>query len=234
MPAVQMTSASHVDVSFGGRARSVVVALLSIGMLGCEPSANRRTPVASPLAVAHRLVAARQAGDLVALQKLVLPERAAEVARALVAMDDLIRANQQLCSFLRREVRAGLAEVVDQSHLATRLGIFSRDVRLLEARPIDADTVDVTFTVGDRLPAERARFALLDSAWRYDPVDPQPPLFVEGVRALTAALRSLHDDLESGALSRAAVRRDPNIFIAEAQERLSDAAARLPTRAPSP
>jgi hypothetical protein len=194
----------------------------------CTRSPAPRSPVPrSPRDTVERLIAARESGSYQALGELIRPERAQQVIRTLMAVDEFLHANRVLCDYVHETFALGLSQSIDQSDWGARLDIFSRYVELVDQR-IEGDTAVVTFTVDGRVPVRRARLVRVDGAWRYDPgpgYDAQLPAAFE---RMAQGLRRVLDDLKSGRLAADAIRADPRKLVEEVRVRLQPGIGLLP------
>ena len=201
-------------------------------VLGC-PACERAAPpdnaaVRSPRETIQRIIAAREAGSYQTLNELIVRERAHEVVKTLMAVDEFLHANKTLCDYVRGTFALGLSQSIDQSHWGAHLDIFSRHLELIDQR-IEGDTATVTFTVDGRIPVRRARLVRIGGAWRYDPgsgYDPQLPTAFE---RMARGLRQVLDDLKDGRLSADAIRANPQRLVEEVRVRLQPGIKVLPT-----
>jgi hypothetical protein len=197
--------------------RSWGVAWVGLAALGWSCSRSpTNSPAGAPPLTPHqtltRLIAGRAARQYTELQGLVCPGHGHEVVETLVAVDDLLAANQTLGEVLRQRGFSGLAQTIDQSYLADHLDVFSPYVELLD-EVITGDTAAVSFTSDGRLPARQARLRRVDGAWRYDPGPGYDPNLPEAFHRIAKGLRQVADDLEGGRPSATELRDAPDRFI---------------------
>lgn len=189
---------------------SLALVCLTAGVLtGCD----RPEPPPGPKAVLRELIAARAAHDHQRIIAHTHPERARTLVSTLLALDEFLVANNRLCDALRAAGLTGVAQSVDQSHLAHRLGVFSPRVELLDEH-ITGDTAEVAFTVDGRLPARRAQLVRRDGRWCYDP-GPAPPRLPDAFREMARGLREARATFERGDITVAEIKRDPAIMLSE-------------------
>jgi hypothetical protein len=215
-------------------ARPVWIGLyLLVAAAGCEraPDASPRTaaaaPAQSPRQVIERIVQARARSAEKELRGLIVAERAEAVVETLAAVDELMTANQALCDYITREVGVGIVPAVDQGRIGRNLDVFSPHVAVVDER-IEGDKATVTFTIDGRLPAQHARLKLQERAWRYDPGEGYSAELPAALRRMASGLREALEDLESGRVALADVRRDPAVLIEHVRQCLTPGVALLP------
>jgi len=178
---------------------------------GCERSASTSQPAASglgPRQTVARLRELRAQRRYAELRSLVVPERGPEVVTTLLAFDDFLDANRQLCTWIRDHVGLGLAETIDQSYMGDFLGIFAAHVQLLDER-IRGDEATVSYTVAGQLPAQQAILRRVNRVWRYDPEGGYSAQLPQAFHELARGLDRAREELESGRLSPEQVRVAP-------------------------
>lgn len=221
--------------------RMVAIAAVVIACSACDRSADRSpasaaastAPEGTPRAVIERLLAARESGLYEPMGELVVPGRAHEVVRTLMAVDEFLLANRVLCNYVREEISLGLSQSIDQSRWGDHLGIFSRYVELVEER-VEGNTATVSYTVDGQIPVQHASLRRIDRCWRYDPgpgYDPQLPM---AFQRMARGLRHVLDDLKAGRLSADAIRADPQRLIEEVRVRLLPGIKMLPVPTTQP
>jgi hypothetical protein len=211
--------------------RRLIVGGALVACVGCSPP-SRPVPQTQPAGPGPRLTLVRltelRAGhkyrDMTAL---VVPERAQQVESFLMALDDFLAANGRLGNWLCDHGAVGLAQTIDQSYVADDLriyagedlGIFSRHVELLDAQ-IDADEATVSYTAGERVPAQRVRMRRVDGTWRYDPGPGYSEHLPVAFHDLARGLDQMLTELETGRISDADLRGSPDVFLEKVQARL--------------
>lgn len=204
------------------------------GWLGCSRSPSQQAaqaggnlPAVSPRETVARLIEARRTGAYQAMTPLIVPARAADVLTTLVAVDDFLSANQQLCDLVRDKVGLGLAQTIDQSFRAYYLDIFSKYVELLDEQ-IAGDDATVSFTVDGHLPALHAHLRIVAGSWRYDPGPGDYMQLADAFGRMARGLRQVVAEIESGRLSAAQLRDDPELLVREVDIRLRPGVKLLP------
>jgi len=197
-----------------GTPRTAVLALLNLVLLtigGCERGVPSSQPASSglgPRETVARLRELRAQRRYAELRSLVVPERGPEVVTTLLAFDDFLDANRQLCAWIRDHVGLGLAETIDQSYIGDFLGIFATHVQLLDEN-VRGDEATVSYTVAGQLPAQRAVLRRVNRVWRYDPEGGYSPQLPQAFHELARGLDRARGELESGRLPPEQVRAAP-------------------------
>jgi hypothetical protein len=213
----------------------VATMFLAVMLLGgCERSAAPAAP-APPTATGTRgprqtlleLRELRRTRHYDRMKTLIVAPRAPGVIQTLLAIDDFLAANERLCNWVRDQVGIGLAQSIDQSYLGDDLGfylcnsmnVFASDVELLDESAHGEDAV-VSFIVSGRSPAEEAQLHRSAGAWCYDPGRAVPAGFAAAFRDMTAGLRELVAELETGQISVADVRDERELLMDKVQAKL--------------
>lgn len=191
------------------------------------PWAGRDRPTPSPREVVQQLIALRQAGAYPDMKPLIVPERVTEVINTLVAVQDFLGANDQLCELVRREVGGGLSQTIDRGRLAYDLDIFSRYVELLDER-VAGDVATVGFLVDGQVPPRHAALRRCGQAWCYDPGPGDYRRLADAFERLARGLRQTADEIRSGRLPASALREDPDRLAEELAVRLLPGVKLLP------
>jgi len=208
--------------------RLLLATTVALCCAACERTSSpqsSRTP--SPRATIERVIAARDSGSYQTLNELIVPGRAPEVIKTLMAVDEFLHANKSLCDYVRDAFALGLSQSIDQSHWGANLDIFSRYVELIDQR-VAGDTATVTFTVDGRIPLRHARLVRTGGVWRYDPGPGYDPGLPAAFQRMAHGLRQVLDDLRGGRLSADAIRADPQQLIEEVRVRLQPGIKMLP------
>ncbi len=190
-----------------------------------DPAAQ---PADSPRAVMEALIALRARREYARMERWILTGQAAPVINFLLALDELMAANERLQLYIRREIGPALAQHVDQSALARHVEIFSPHVRLLdETRTGDAATV--SFTVDGRLPAREARAVRLPNGeWRYDPGTGYSAALPAAFRRMAVGMDQAIADFRTGRLTAEEVRARPALLIQFVADHLREGIQMLP------
>lgn len=189
------------------------------------PAAPRST--GSPTEVIREILRVRAAAKYAALRELVLTDRAEDVTRTLLVVDDFLAANRMLCDQIREKVGPGVSARVDQSHLADHLDVFSRYVELI-GEEIEGDDAVVRFMIDGKLPARSARLRRVAGGWRYDPGSGYSDDLIRAFETMTSGLRQLADELRSGTADVAAFRENPDRLVEEVRLRMLPGVKLLP------
>ena len=163
------------------------------------------------------------------LRRLVVPERAHEVVKTLVAVDEFLMMNKALCDYVRENFTLGLSQSIDQSRLGRNLDVFSEYVQVIEQR-VDGLRATVSFTVDGRLPLRRAELVKVDGGWRYDPGEGYDPQLPAAFQRMARGLQHVLDDLKSGRLAADTLRAEPELLIEEVRVRLIPGIKMLPAQ----
>lgn len=162
-----------------------------------------------------------------ALVAQVAPPHGADVVELLLAVDDFLGTNEQLCHWLREYVGLGVAQTVDQAYVADDLalyvgdglGVFSRRVELLDDA-VDGDVAEVAYVPEGRLPARRARLVRVDGTWRLDPGPGYSAQLPTAFRDMAQGLGLVLRELESGRPSADEIRSNPLVLMEKVKARL--------------
>ncbi len=203
-----------------------LVALLLFGG-GCDRGPVDPAPARERL---QDLVFARRAGDLAAVERLVLPARRTELIETLTAIDGFVEAAERLQDYVRRTFGAALAEGVQLAALGRNLGVLSADVELLDARPLadEAGVVRVSYVAGNAPPARYARMVRSDGSWWYDPGEGFDPALPAAFRRMAEDLARFQAELEGDEALRTRIHRDAQVFQDALAERMAPGLGMLP------
>jgi hypothetical protein len=192
-----------------------------LSLLGCSgsedtPSPAEPTPTAvpavGPRATVEQILTLRAERQYAALRAHIKPGDGGKLVATLIAIDDLLDANEVLQQWVLTNVGPSAARTIDQDYLSDALGIFSRNVELLDDA-LEGDVATVTYTVGGRLPAQVARLVRVGDAWCYDPEDGYSPALPEALHELAHGLERTRDELASGRWNRDELARNPNQIV---------------------
>lgn len=213
----------------------LLLAALSLAP-GCNPAppavnagASSPSPAAVVLALREHL-AARRYGQM---SELILAEQAAAVVRYLMAMDDFLTANAQLREFVSARISDADAHMLDFSHLAGNLDIFSPYVAIVSEH-IDGDVASVAYTIDQRLPVRHARLLRVTGAWRYDPGAGYQADIIPAVAEIAQGFRRTLNELKSGKLDPDTLRGNSARLFDEVRIRIQPGLKMMPTRAAPP
>jgi hypothetical protein len=206
--------------------RSLLVSSIAFSLLaGCgrapAPSraASQNAAPRSPRETVDQLLSARTARAYQKMKPLIVDERADDVVATLLAVDEFLAANRDLCETVRDRVGVGLAQSIDQSEIGRNLEIFSAYVELLDVT-IAGDEATVGFLVDGRLPAKHAKLRRVGGQWRYDPQEGYDSQIPAAFHRMARGLRQATTEITSGRLAADALRADPQRLINEVRLRL--------------
>jgi len=205
---------------------TLIALAASIGCAGCARSSSPSQdaskagdPAETPRETLVRLIAARQAHAYRDMRTLILPQYAEQVINYLMAVDDFLLANRELCEYVRDQVGLGLAQNIDQSHMAANLEVLSPYVELLD-EVVEGDVATVSFVVDNNLPVKRAELRRMGDTWRYDPGPGYAPELPQAFHRMARGLRQALQEIKSGRLSPQMLRDDPDLLVKEVEVRL--------------
>ncbi len=176
---------------------------------------------ADPRELVRALRAAQQGGEYEEVAAGIAGGRGGEVVALLQAINEFLGANEQLCQWVRERVGVGAAQMIDQSYIVDDLspyvgesmGVFSRDVALLDVRRAAAE-VTVAYKVGGRLPARSVTLVRADGeAWRLRVDEPCGASLPEAFAELRRGLETVLLELQQGRHAAEALRRDPERLV---------------------
>ncbi|MCG3128334.1 MAG: hypothetical protein CHACPFDD_03217 [Phycisphaerae bacterium] len=236
-PAVCSWCAFWADAPRRAGARAVARAGLLLASLalavGCNPApptVNAGASAPSPSAVVQALrahLAARRYGQM---SELILAEQASAVVRYLMAMDDFLTANAQLREFIAARISDADAHMLDFSHLAGNMDIFSPYVAIVSEH-VEGDVATVAYTIDQRLPVRHARLLRVNGTWRYDPGAGYEPEIIPAVAEMAQGFRRTLAELKSGKLDPEALRGNSQRLFDEVRIRIQPGLKMMPTRA---
>lgn len=221
-----MRARQHCQRSASIAGGTLIALAATIGCAGCARSSSPSQdaskagdPAETPRETLVRLIAAREAHVYRDIRALILPQHAEDVVTYLMAVDDFLLANRELCQYVRDQVGLGLAQNIDQSHMAANLEIFSPYVELLD-EVVEGDAATVSFVVDSNLPVKRAELRRIGDTWRYDPGPGYDPELPRAFHRMARGLRQALQEIKSGRLSPQMLRDDPDLLVKEVEVRL--------------
>jgi hypothetical protein len=129
----------------------------------------------SPLQTVRRVHELRLAGELVLLERYLVPEQRRAIIELIQSVDQLVLANHVLREAVTEHLGAATAQRFDRPQVANIIGVFSHDVEILGER-IEGDEAVVTIQVARRLPLSQVELMRTATGWR---IQTDPP--IEGV-----------------------------------------------------
>ena len=223
-----MTSSMRLRLTCAGSAVWLVLAACSRNTSQTPDSASAAQSSETPLATIKAMIAAREAGDYKLIESLTRPDAAHLLAETLMAVDEFLSANARLCAVVHDVVGPGLPRTIDQSQLAANLDIFSPYVEVLDEEVIEGASATVSFVVDHRLPAKHTKLQQIDGRWYYDPGSVDATNLPAAFRRMARGLRQVREEIESGRLSRKALRENPERLMNEVRVRLMPGVKLLP------
>ncbi|MCB9866383.1 MAG: hypothetical protein H6816_07085 [Phycisphaerales bacterium] len=158
-------------------------------------SAKAPTVSRSPSATVKDLHDARWSGQHKAMLALIVPEQRDAVLSLVLAVDQLIAAEDMLQQALRNGIGEGSAERFRQRRqVANIIGPLSRDVEVV-GEHIDGDHAEVTIQIAGRVPLERVELVHRDAGWLVQTDDPIPGL-ADALKDLAAVTRRFAGDVK--------------------------------------
>ncbi len=118
----------------------------------------------------------------------------------LMAVDRLLAGNEAALAAIRKACPSFPVERFDLSPITDRLGLFSRNLRLIEVKE-NGTQATVTVQNGERLPLEYLEFVRQADRWLYQPGPPGPRI-VPHLSQMTDALNRLARSVAERPMSR--------------------------------
>ena len=184
------------------------------------------TPLQTVLAV-HKY---RAEGRLAMIESHVVAEQRPYVLELLHAVDRLAAADQALGDAITRRLGRLTAEAFDYSQVANLVGVFSRDVDVLDEK-IEGDAAVVMVQIAKRVPLDSVHLVRSGGRWLIRTDAPIPGLAAELGRladVLSAAARRVAD----GRLTAEQLRRELDAQSAEVRRRIVEMT--VTTKSPAP
>lgn len=140
----------------------------------------------TPLAVVEAVHASRIVGEFDALADHLCCDQGDAVVELVRCVDRLESANRKLTDAVTRTLGRAAAKRFDRAQAGNVIGVFSRDVRVVDERIADR-TATVSIQVGSRLPLQQVELIREGDRWRIR-VDPPIPGVSEELCRLADAL----------------------------------------------
>jgi hypothetical protein len=156
-----------------------------------------------------RLVRVREyhrTGRLSLVERSIVPEQRTAVSELLYTVDRLGRAGDAFHEAVRKHLGLASAEMFDYSQVANIIGVFSRDVELIDQR-IEGDAAVVTIQVAGRVPLDEVHLVLRDGQWLITTDPPIAGLAVE-LRKLADVWVDLSRQIEKQRLTASELKRE--------------------------
>lgn len=165
------------------------------------------TTVRSPIETLRALHAARWSGRYSAMQELIVPEQRDAVVSLVLAVDQLIAAENNLQQTLRATIGEGSAQRYRQrTQVANIIGPLSRDVRWISEH-LDGAHAVVMMQVADRIPLERVELTQSPTGWLVQTDKPIPGL-AEALGELAAVTRRFAAEVQRNRFEATAIERE--------------------------
>ena len=184
------------------------------------------TPFQTVLAV-HKY---RVEGRLGMIESYLVAEQRPHVLELLHAVDRLTAADQALGDAITRSLCRLTSEDFDDSQVANLVGVFSRDVDVLDEK-IEGDAAVVTVQIAKRVPLDFVHLVRSGGRWLIRTDAPIPGLAAELGRladVLSAAARRVAD----GRLTAEQLRRELDAQSADVRRRIVEMT--VTTKSPAP
>lgn len=172
------------------------------------------TPLQTVLAV-HKY---RAEGRLGMIESHLVVEQRPYVLELLHAVDRLVAANQALGDAITRRLGRLTAEAFDYSQVANLVGVFSRDVDVLDEK-IVGDAAVVTVQIAKRVPLDSVHLVRSGGRWLIRTDTPIPGLAVELGR-LADVLSAVVCRVADGRLTAEQLRRELDAQSADVRRRI--------------
>lgn len=172
---------------------------------------------------AERIRSLRHDGRYRELRNYIVPEHAAIVIDFLMAMDDVIAANESVQLAIRKNAPASQAKNWDLGAMRYLQGVFSDDVKVIDEKVEDPRAI-VTIEVGGQLPLEHAEFRKIGERWLFCP-DSDFAGFPESLRKLAISLRRVARAIDAGSRDDDAIQTEYHLRVSPQVQRVQALAA---------
>ncbi len=169
-------------------------------------SSSRTNEDISPLDTVQRVHHYRLAGQIGRIEPYLWPEQRAVVVELIQAVDRLAWANEVLQAAVTKHLGPASAGLFDRSQVANIIGVFSKDVELIDQR-INGEQAVVTIQVAAQVPLEEVQLFRRNGRWLIRTDSPIPGLAGE-LRNLADALIGTARRVENQQLTVAQLRRE--------------------------
>jgi hypothetical protein len=160
----------------------------------------------SPSQTIEHIRQCRRDGRLIEIEAFLLPDQRAAVLDHLMAVDDVVTAHRSLNQLIRERIGVGSASTFDADALANIVGVFSRDLEVVD-ETIDGDRATVTICVAGRLPLDRVEMLRREERWVIR-TDPPVPALTDELRKLAQAARRVTLELRTRNLTTDDLQRE--------------------------
>jgi hypothetical protein len=216
--------------------------LVALAAAGCTRNGSSSQSQASPLAppavhapatpartveLLHELRNHRHYAELGAF---LAPPHAATAIDFLLAMDELLVANDEVQAAIREHAPTAPAREWDLAALKNRQGLLSADVRVIDER-IEGPQAWVTIQVGDLLPLEIVPMRRIGDRWVYWP-ESEVGALPDALRGLSRAMKRVANAVARGAVTEDQIRTEFRLRISPRLKAIASAASAPPTTQP--
>ncbi|MFH1264452.1 MAG: hypothetical protein ABIK89_01905 [Planctomycetota bacterium] len=140
------------------------------------------------------------------LRPYLLPEQQSGIIELIQSTDRLVWANAVLQTALVKQFGRAAARAFDRSGVANAIGVFSRDVGLIDER-IDGARATVAIQVDGRVPLDEVMLVREGDRWLIQ-TDPPIPGLAKELRNLAQALIATAQMLDDRKMSIEELRRE--------------------------
>lgn len=174
----------------------------------------------SPSDTIRRVHEHRLAGRVTRIGPHLLPEQRLAVLDLIRAVDRLAGGNDVLRSAAEKQFGAASAMAFDRPAIGDIIGVFSRDVEVIDER-IDGDSATVTIQVGGRVPLQEVRLIHRDRRWL---IESDPPItgVADQLRKLADIMLDTARRVREGKLTAAALQEELDARAAPIGRRLAE------------
>ena len=216
--------------------RIILPLVVLVAVPACEESTSdsfpRCTMTAEPLSLSdtfHQLRTCLTERSYRAMEPYIDPTGRDEVIELLIAVDELLAANDAALQAARQACPDMDLQPFDMSSVADSLDLFSREVTYVACEE-SGDRGVVTANVSGRLPLDRIEFIRTDDTWRYAP-GPSWPTITPTIREIARALDRIVFVISSKPLTPDDIREEYRLRVAPKVRRL---VASVASAAPDP
>lgn len=195
-----------------------VVSVVALALAGCSrnnsPQQSQAALVpptavpapATPGRTVELLHTLRTHRHYAALTGFLAPTHAATAIDFLLAMDELLVANDEVQAAIRNRVPMAPALEWDLGSLKNQQGLLSADVRVVDER-IEGPQAWVTIQVGNMLPLEIVPMRRLRDRWVYWP-ESEVGALPDALRGLARAMKRVAHSIDQGPATEEQIRTE--------------------------
>ncbi len=187
-------------------------------------------PLLSPAGTVREVRRHLAEDRLTEVERFLLPGQRGEVMALLRAVRGVAGSNESLQSAVRERMGRAAARRVDRSQVVNAVGVFSRDVAVIDERT-DNGTAVVTIQVAGRLPLEPVRLVRTPPGWLIQTDAPVAGLADE-LRALGKVLQDLARMVQDTEMTVEELERELRVREAAVGRRIATLLASPPSPRP--